>query len=342
MTAPLRFGFVGSGFIAGVIASAIQQVAGVVVTAVASRNPANATALAARFGIPHVFDHWQALVASAAVDAVYVATPTSVREEICIAAAQQGKHVLGDKPFLSHESIQRITAACRANRVAFMDATHFVHHPRTQQIKRELSGRIGRVLALNTAFFFPVDRSQPNIRLDPQQEPMGAIGDMAWYNMRAVVEYLQPAGAPVQVQSALHREAASGAVIRGAGMLAFADGRTATWNAGYDVGNLIMTAELMGERGLISLDDFVLDWESSLSTTQPPYTDRFIQRSGPIRPDAFETVLSPVGVPQSQHMIAHFLTLAHDPTGPAVAASIQASEQTQHLVDRIWHSAKEY
>ena len=30
-----------------------------------------------------------------------------------------------------------------------------------------------------------------NIRFDPTQEPMTALGDMAWYSMRAVVEYLR-------------------------------------------------------------------------------------------------------------------------------------------------------
>lgn len=36
-------------------------------------------------------------------------------------------------------------------------------------------------------FYFPFS-DRENIRFDPTDEPMGAVGDMAWYSMRAVVE----------------------------------------------------------------------------------------------------------------------------------------------------------
>ena len=88
------------------------------------------------------------------IDAVYVATPTSVREEICLAAANSGKHVLGEKPFASLGSVQRIAAACRANDVGFMDGTHFVHHPRTVHIREQAAAQIGWPWSLDSAFQF--------------------------------------------------------------------------------------------------------------------------------------------------------------------------------------------
>lgn len=339
MTTPLRFGFVGSGYIADTVARRFAHVDGAVITAVSSRRRENAAALAARFHIPHVFETWQELVASAEVDVVYVATPTVVREEICIAAAQHGKHVLGDKPFLSYPSLQRITAACRTHGVAFMDATHFSHHPRTAQIQREMSERIGNLRALHSAFFFPTRQDSGNIRLDPAQEPMGAIGDMAWYSMRAIVEYMQPFAPPIRVESVIQRADSNGAVIRGSGLLVFPEGRTSTWNIGFDVGALIMDVHLLGERGLITLDDFVLDWESGFNDVEADYPARFIQRQGVVKASDYEMVLAPSGQPQASRMIEHFIALAQDPTGAAVAASMQASEQTQLLVDAIWQAA---
>jgi predicted dehydrogenase len=339
MTTPLRFGFVGSGYIADTVARRFAHVEGAVITAVSSRRRENAAALAAHFNIPHVFETWQELVASGEVDAVYVATPTHIREEICLAAAQHGKHVLGDKPFLNYPSIQRITAACRANGVAFMDATHFSHHPRTAQIQQEMGERIGALRALHSAFFFPTRQDSGNIRLDPVQEPMGAIGDMAWYSMRAIVEFMQPFAAPLYAQSSIQRSDVTGAVIRGAGLLVFPDGRTSTWNIGFDVGSLIMDLALMGELGLITLDDFVLDWESGFNDVEADYPARFIQRQGVVKASAYETVLTPGGKPQASRMIDRFVALAQDPTGPAVAAHMQASEHTQMLVDTIWNAA---
>jgi predicted dehydrogenase len=336
MPNPVRFGFVGSGYIADIIARAFTQVDGAVITAVASRQRANAVALATRHRIPQVFDTWQAMVESDAVDAVYVATPTHIREEICLAAAAQGKHILADKPFLNYDSVQRITAACRAQGAAFMDATHFVHHPRTTQIKAEMTERIGPLRAMHSAFFFPTRQDSGNIRLDPAQEPMGAIGDMAWYSMRAIVEYLKPEGPPIRSESFIHLGDATGAALRGAGLMIFPGGQTSTWNIGFDVGNVIMNLDLMGERGYISLDDFVLDWENGFPTGDPQHTAHFIQRNGIVNAAGYERVATPSGKPQASRMIEAFAACAHDPAGAAVQANMQASEQTQLLVDTIW------
>ena len=70
-----------------------------------------------------------------------------------------------------------------------MDGTHFAHHPRTINIKQKRDERLGDVWSVASAFQFNLpDRS--NIRFNPELEPMGAIGDAGWYNMRAAVEYL--------------------------------------------------------------------------------------------------------------------------------------------------------
>ena len=68
----------------------------------------SANEFAGRYEIEHRFDSWAEMAASDVIDAVYIATPTSVREEIPIAAANGGKHVLGEKPFASADSVGRI------------------------------------------------------------------------------------------------------------------------------------------------------------------------------------------------------------------------------------------
>ena len=50
-----------------------------------------------------------------------------------------------------------------------------------------LAELIGFPRSLHTMFYFPFS-DRENIRFDPTDEPMGAVGDMAWYSMRAVVE----------------------------------------------------------------------------------------------------------------------------------------------------------
>lgn len=65
-----------------------------------------AKSFAAKHGLDHAFDSWADMIAWDGVDAIYVATPTSVREEICVAAAKAGKHVLGEKPFANLPSLR--------------------------------------------------------------------------------------------------------------------------------------------------------------------------------------------------------------------------------------------
>ena len=170
---PLRWGVVGTGSIANGMARMIKQAAGSELAAVASRKMETGKEFASRHGIPRVFDSWKKMLSSKDVDAVYVATPTSAREEICLFAASQGKHVLGEKPFANLPSLRRITAACRQNRVGFMDGTHFVHHPRTAQIKAALREKIGAPWTIDSAFQFLLTDAD-NIRLDPVLEPYGA------------------------------------------------------------------------------------------------------------------------------------------------------------------------
>ena len=199
---PLRWGIVGTGSIANGMAGAMKRAARTELVAVASRKIETAKEFATRHGIAGAFGSWAEMLASRSVDAVYVATPTAVREEVCLLAASRGKHVLGEKPFASLPSLRRITAACRKNGVGFMDGTHFVHHPRTAQIKATMREKLGAPWTLDSAFQFLLTGGD-NIRLDPELEPYGAIGDAGWYNMRAAVEYTAPGvsvvGVPVMV-----------------------------------------------------------------------------------------------------------------------------------------------
>jgi len=139
----IRWGIVGTGGIANSMARMIKLADASEIGAVSSRRMESAREFADEHSVANAYDSWQQMIASDDVDAIYVATPTSVREEICIAAANGGKHVLGEKPFASLPSVKHITAACRDNGVAFMDGTHFVHHPRTLNIKKGREDRLG-------------------------------------------------------------------------------------------------------------------------------------------------------------------------------------------------------
>ena len=325
----LRWGIVGTGGIANSMGRMMKLAPNAELIAVSSRRMESAEAFAKTHCAGRAFDSWAEMCAWDGVDAIYIATPTSVREEIGVTAANNGKHVLGEKPFASLPSVQRIAGACRDNGVGFMDGTHFVHHPRTPHIRETMGDRGGWPWSLDSAFQFNLtDRG--NIRFNPDLEPMGAIGDAGWYNMRAAVEYLAPDIEIASVDAYLRRDEKTGAAISGSGVIRFDDGSTTTWNCGFDSGAVVMDLRLTGTNGVVGLDDFLSqDRDGSASYTL---------RAGGWGPNAMsETITVPSGLPGAALMFEDFARMVHDKDWQA--RSILATERTQRWLDAIWESA---
>jgi predicted dehydrogenase len=170
----LGFGIVGTGMIAGVIADAIAKSTNGKLVAVSGRQPDSAkNFVAARQGVAAV-QGLDALLTRKDVHAVYIGTPTAPKEAVALAAIAAGKHVLIEKPFVSYASVLRMTKAAAAKGVIFMDATHFVHHPRTAAIRAESAEKIGSPRSLHTTFYFPFGSHQ-----HPLQREAGTDG-RAW------------------------------------------------------------------------------------------------------------------------------------------------------------------
>jgi len=326
---PLRWGIVGTGGIANYMAPMMRLAARAELAAVASRKIETAQQFATRHGIPRAFGSWSQMLASNSVDAVYVATPTSVREEVCLMAAANGKHVLGEKPFANLPSLRRITSACRKKGVGFMDGTHFVHHPRTSRIKTTMREQIGWPWSIDSAFQFSSPGAD-NIRMDPDLEPYGAIGDAGWYNMRAAVEYTAPGVKIVGVDAYVRRDKKSKAVITGSGVIAFNDGSTTTWNCGFDAGALNMDLRMSGAGGQFSLHDFVQSEGDGFAAYD--YRKGEFGDSGTL-----ERIKVPSAKPAAALMFENFAAMVGKPD--RFEASVAASERTQEWLDASWTRA---
>ncbi|MEJ2385588.1 MAG: Gfo/Idh/MocA family oxidoreductase [Xanthomonadales bacterium] len=320
--APLRWGVVGTGGIANSMAPRITEAAGAVLAAVSSRRMETAQEFAGKHDVPNAFDSWQDMIASDTIDAVYIATPTSVREEIGVAAANHGKHVLGEKPFASLPSLRRIVAACRENGVGFMDGTHFPHLARTRRIQSEMAALVGRPWSVASAFQFDLTDTS-NIRLRPDLEPYGAIGDAGWYNMRAAVEFLPDDVKLVASDAWLQREPVNNAVVSGSGVMRFNDGSASTWNCAFISGTWVQDLRITGPDGVLWIDDFV----------GARGDERYRVRRG----RDTEEIAIPFSKHQATSMFEDFTKMVHDPA--MFEASVRASERTQAWLDAAWESA---
>lgn len=304
------------------MAPRIAEAEGSELVAVCSRAEQTARDFAAEFGCEEVYDSLEAMLASNSVDAVYIATPTGVRETIAVAAAERGKHVLAEKPFASLPSLQRIIAACRDNGVVFMDATHFPHLGRTHHVRSEMERLAGRPCTIDSAFQFDLS-DRGDIRYRPELEPYGAIGDAGWYNMRAAVEYLPDDVELVGADAWLRRDDATSAVVGGWGVMRFSEGSVSTWNCGFLSGSVVQDLRITGPEGVLWIDDFV-----GLRGTERFRWSR--------DEHAREITLGP-GKQAATLMFEDFSKMVLD--SGAFEACVRKSERTQAWLDAAWDSA---
>jgi predicted dehydrogenase len=331
------FGIVGPGMIAGVVADALAQAKNTRLRAVSSRSLANAQKFTAnRPGVDAV-EGYEALLRRDDVHAVYIATPTVAKEAIALAAVAAGKHILVDKPFVDRLSVVRMSAAAEARGLVFMDATHFVHNPRTAAIQAATAELIGPPRSLHTSFYFPIsDRN--NIRFNPRQEPMTVLGDMAWYSMRAVVEYLRPTGAIRTAFAVGERDPQTNAFVRVEGLIAFESGEASTFDVGYTADTVLQDLQLIGTKGVIGMDDFVLDWTNSFAFKNPDIAPGFTHRTGMASRKEFRFVSSPAATPQDVGMVEDFATLATSGNAVERAKYAAATLKTQEYLDVVWRA----
>jgi predicted dehydrogenase len=116
----VRVGVLGLGAIAQVVhLPVLADIADVELVGVCDVDKPKAKAIAARFGIPHVFDTDDAVFRSDLIDAVVICTPSHQHEPQAIAALEAGKHVLVEKPLAlsSEASVRVVAAADKAQRV---------------------------------------------------------------------------------------------------------------------------------------------------------------------------------------------------------------------------------
>jgi UDP-N-acetyl-2-amino-2-deoxyglucuronate dehydrogenase len=144
---PFRFGLIGAGVAAEIHLAAMRTVPGVEVHALADVLPARARALAARYGIPDVYESGEALAARAPVDAVAVLTPHHLHLPYARAAARAGRHVLVEKA-IAHtvSAADELIDACRAHGVTLAGIFQNRFTPAARHLRETVAkGGLGRV-----------------------------------------------------------------------------------------------------------------------------------------------------------------------------------------------------
>lgn len=159
MTGPLRIGALGASRIAPMaLIRPARSVDEAEVVAVAARDQGRAAAYARKHRIPRVHATYEALLADADIDAVYVPLPNSLHHAWTMRALEAGKHVLCEKPSAANarEAQEMVDAATSAGRV-LVEAFHWRYHAMAERIVELVrEGAVGRLVHVDAAFCIPL------------------------------------------------------------------------------------------------------------------------------------------------------------------------------------------
>ncbi|HET7626413.1 MAG TPA: Gfo/Idh/MocA family oxidoreductase [Verrucomicrobiae bacterium] len=154
MAKTLRVGMVGYRFMGKAHSNAWRQApkffplkAHVEMHTICGRDPGNVQAARAQYGWQRATTDWREIVESPLIDIVDIVTPTNSHAEIAIAAAQNGKHVLCEKPLaLDVKQAQAMFAAAQKARVVHMICHNYRRIPAIALAKKMMTeNALGRI-----------------------------------------------------------------------------------------------------------------------------------------------------------------------------------------------------
>ncbi|MFK7858560.1 MAG: Gfo/Idh/MocA family protein [Granulosicoccus sp.] len=160
---------------------AILQAENAQLTSIASRDGKKARKLADHFGARHAFGSYEELLASEAIDAVYIPLPTSHHVEWALKAIAAGKHVLCEKPIaLKASDISKLIKARDKAQVVVSEAFMVTYHPQWLKVKELIAkGVIGELKMVDASFTY-FNKDAGNMRNQPELGG-GALPDIGVY-----------------------------------------------------------------------------------------------------------------------------------------------------------------
>ena len=192
MKGKIRFGMVGTGFIADWVLAGARQDPRFEAAAICSRNQATADAFAAKHGIPHTFTSLEEMARSPLVDAVYIASPNALHASQSILCMSGGKHVLCEKPLASNAREARaMIEAARRYGVVLMEAMIATLNPNFRIVREQLPrlGTIRRYFASYCQYSSRYDKFREGIVLNAFDPSLsnGAMMDIGVYTVYPMV-----------------------------------------------------------------------------------------------------------------------------------------------------------
>lgn len=256
-TSRIRFAVIGLGhFAQSAVLPAIEQLLDVELTALVSGSRHKLDELGRRYGVRVLCSYGQLdeLLASDAIDAVYVAVPNDLHAEMTLIAARHGVHVLCEKPMAPTEAeCMQMIRACEQRRVKLMIA-YRLHFEAANLVAIELArgGDIGDPRLFSSVFSMQIRSG--NVRTQPRRGA-GPLYDIGIYCLNAARYLFRTEPVEVSAMRFAGRDPRFAAVDEAyAATLRFPVDRVAQFTASFGAHDRAHY-QVIGTEGFLTLDN---------------------------------------------------------------------------------------
>ncbi|MBN9608924.1 MAG: oxidoreductase [Actinobacteria bacterium 69-20] len=273
MTAPLRWGILGTGWVAHMFCHDLVA-NGITIGAVGSRNLDTARGFAAEYRVPAAHGSYAELACDPNIDIVYVSSPHPFHAPHAELAIRTGKHVMVEKPFtINAVEAQQLADLAAEHGVTVLEAMWTRYVPHIVRIDEIIAaGTIGevRTLIADHSQKLPAD---PTHRLNDPALGGGALLDLGIYPVWYADHLFGP---PTRVLAVAARTA-TGVDRQDAIVLEYSGGRQALLQCALDTPGP-NTAAILGTSGRIAVDPV---WHDTAAFTVYDADDAVLERFDP-------------------------------------------------------------
>ena len=248
----IKYGVIGSGWIAEEFVRGAQTVDGMCFVAMYSRTYEKGKEFAEKFGCENVYTELNEF-AESDIDAVYIASPNSLHYEQSKLMLEKGKHVLCEKPItITPDEFEELFSLAKEKNLIYTEAIMMMHSPLKNKVKNALK-KIGNITSahfdfsqLSSKYKALVNGENPNI-FNPEMKT-GCLRDLGIYCFYPAVEFF---GLPENI-SASAGFVKTGADGYGTTVLDYPDKQvTLTYSK---IGQDYCGSQIIGDKGTVTIE----------------------------------------------------------------------------------------
>ena len=246
---PLKVAVLGVGSMGRNHARVYNDLDGTRLVAVADNDMQIASDVAADYGAS-AYPSYQDLLASESPDAVSIAVPTALHEQVALDALEAGSHVLIEKPIASTmEAGRRIIDRARTLGRKLMIGHIVRFNPAIQELKRRLADHeLGKIFQITCRRVGP---------FPPRIRDVGVVVDLASHDLDLMryLTGLDPIRVYAEIEQQIHTEHEDLLL----GLLRFPAGLSASLEINWLTPVKVREVLVLGERGMFRVDDLTQD-----------------------------------------------------------------------------------